>query len=147
MNLLIRAAPPWWQAALAVVGAATLTCLVSPVMAGTSNSLMDISSDGRLLACSNRDSGTVSVVDLKTNAITREVRVGAKPEGVSALAGKSVVLTGTLDAMTREQARNRIERAGGRVVSSVSRQTDYVVVGRDPGSKAARASELDIPTS
>ena len=54
-------------------------------LAGSSNSLMDVSADGALLACSNRDSGTVTLVDLKTNAKLREVAVGQKPEGVSFL--------------------------------------------------------------
>lgn len=53
------------------------------VRAGHSNSLMDISSDGRLLACSNRDSGTVSIVDLQTHRALREFSVGQHPEGVS----------------------------------------------------------------
>jgi YVTN family beta-propeller protein len=52
-------------------------------LAGSSNSLMDISNDGRLLACSNRDSGSVTFVDLTTNKVIREVQVGKKPEGVS----------------------------------------------------------------
>lgn len=51
--------------------------------AGTSNSLMDISADGTLLACSNRDSGTVTFVDTATNKVLREVKVGHKPEGIS----------------------------------------------------------------
>lgn len=54
--------------------------------AGRSNSLMDISSDGKWLACSNRDSGTVSIVDLDTNKVVYEVKVGKKPEGVSFIA-------------------------------------------------------------
>jgi YVTN family beta-propeller protein len=58
---------------------------VSPVLAGTTAGLMDISADGALLACSNRDSGTVSVVDLRTNRKVREVKVGSKPEGVTFL--------------------------------------------------------------
>lgn len=57
--------------------------LASPANAGSSNSLMDISADGKLLACSNRDSGTVTFVDLSTNKVLREVKVGHKPEGVS----------------------------------------------------------------
>jgi DNA-binding beta-propeller fold protein YncE/cytochrome c553 len=57
----------------------------SPLLAGSSNSLMDISSDGRYLACSNRDSGTVTVVDLTAGKKLHEVRVGSKPEGVSFL--------------------------------------------------------------
>ncbi len=53
------------------------------VFAGSSNSLMDISRDGRLLACSNRDSGTVTVVSLPDHTVLREVPVGRHPEGVS----------------------------------------------------------------
>ena len=54
-------------------------------IAGRSNSLMDISADGELLACSNRDSGTLTIVDLQTHKKLREVAVGTKPEGVSFL--------------------------------------------------------------
>ncbi|MFT5325156.1 MAG: YVTN family beta-propeller protein [Planctomycetaceae bacterium] len=63
--------------------AALAAAMANPAAAGTSNSLMDISSDGALLACSNRDSGTVTFVDLATNKVLREVKVGHKPEGVS----------------------------------------------------------------
>jgi len=52
-------------------------------VAGTSNSLMDISADGELLACSNRDSGTVTIVDLNSHKKLREINVGQKPEGVT----------------------------------------------------------------
>ena len=62
-----------------------ITLATSPVLGGVSNSLMDISTDGALLACSNRDSGTVTVVDLKTFQKRHEVKVGNKPEGVSFL--------------------------------------------------------------
>ncbi len=55
------------------------------VDAGAASSLMDISTDGRLLACSNRDSGTVSIVDLSTHSKTHEIPVGHHPEGVSFL--------------------------------------------------------------
>jgi DNA ligase (NAD+) len=60
------------------------------------------------------------------------------------LAGKSIVLTGSLDGVTREQAARAVEERGGRVASSVSKKTDYVVVGADPGSKAERARELGV---
>ena len=63
----------------------TLLAAVAPARAGSSNSLMDISADGALLACSNRDSGTVTFVDTKTKKAIREVKVGLKPEGVSFL--------------------------------------------------------------
>jgi YVTN family beta-propeller protein len=61
-------------------------CLVGVhVQAGTSNGLMDLSTDGRLLACSNRDSGTVTVVDLQTGEKRSEIAVGRHPEGVTFL--------------------------------------------------------------
>jgi DNA ligase (NAD+) len=60
--------------------------------------------------------------------------------------GKTFVLTGGLDSMTRDQARKIIETLGGRVSSSVSKKTDFVVAGKDPGSKYAEAERLGIKT-
>ena len=61
------------------------------------------------------------------------------------LAGKTFVLTGTLPNLTRDEARQRIEAAGGRVTGSVSKKTDYLVAGSAPGSKRAKAESLNIP--
>jgi DNA ligase (NAD+) len=60
------------------------------------------------------------------------------------LAGKTLVLTGTLPTLTRDAAREKIEAAGGKVAGSVSKKTDYVVAGEEAGSKLAKAQELGV---
>ena len=67
------------------------------------------------------------------------------PPGEGPLAGKTLVLTGTLPDLTREQATERIIAAGGRVTGSVSKKTDYVVAGESAGSKLAKAEKLGVP--
>ena len=67
-----------------------------------------------------------------------------KRSQTGALAGKTFVLTGTLSGMTREEASELIAEAGGKVSGSVSKKTDYVVVGDDPGSKYTKAQQLGI---
>lgn len=69
----------------------------------------------------------------------------AGPEG-GALTGKVVVFTGTLETMTRPEAKARAEALGAKVTDSVSRKTDLVILGLDAGSKAKRAAELGIRT-
>ena len=72
--------------------------------------------------------------------------VAATPsDAAQTLAGKIFVLTGTLPNLKRSDAQALIEAAGGRVTSSVTRKTDYVVAGSDPGSKLRRAEDLSIP--
>ena len=63
-----------------------------------------------------------------------------------ALTGKTIVFTGTLETMTRPEAKAMAERLGARVTDSVSRKTDLVVLGADAGSKAKRAAELEVAT-
>ena len=60
------------------------------------------------------------------------------------LAGKTFVLTGSLDHLTRDDAKQRLTRHGARVTASVSGKTDFLVAGSDPGSKLVRAEELGI---
>ncbi|NPV82509.1 MAG: NAD-dependent DNA ligase LigA [Candidatus Aminicenantes bacterium] len=73
-------------------------------------------------------------------------REKAEKAGPQPLQGLSFVLTGTLSSMTRDQAKEKIESLGGSVSSSVSKKTDYLVVGEEPGSKLEKARELGVKT-
>ena len=106
-----------------------------------------------------RDIGTViakSIVDyfsdsnnIKLISDLREIGVNMEYSGSALVlddefAGKTFVLTGTLEKLTRNEAKEYIESMGGVVTSSVSSKTDYVVVGTSPGSKYDRAIKLNI---
>jgi DNA ligase (NAD+) len=82
------------------------------------------------------------VDDLRGLGLTLEEE--GPPPGEGPLAGKTLVLTGTLQALTREQATEMIVAAGGKVTGSVSRKTDYVVAGDGAGSKLAKAEQLAV---
>jgi DNA ligase (NAD+) len=76
-----------------------------------------------------------------------EVEPAAAPEGGgSPLAGKTIVFTGTLEHMTRAEAKATAEALGAKVAGSVSRSTDFVVVGAEAGTKARKAMELGVRT-
>ena len=88
--------------------------------------------------------------DPANRALVRDLQAaGLQPtppaESGSALAGKVFVLTGTLPALTREEAASKIEAAGGKVSGSVSKKTNYVLAGAEAGSKLEKAQSLGVP--
>jgi DNA ligase (NAD+) len=84
----------------------------------------------------NRD-----IVDRLTRQVT--IRNAERPKD-SPVAGKTVVFTGTLEKMTRDEAKAMAERLGAKVAGSVSKKTDYVVAGPGAGSKLGKARELAV---
>jgi DNA ligase (NAD+) len=82
---------------------------------------------------------------LRSKGLRLEQEASERRTAGGPLEGKTLVLTGTLPSLSREQASALIKRAGGKVTNSVSKKTDYVVAGETPGSKLARAEELGTP--
>ncbi|MDO4733351.1 MAG: NAD-dependent DNA ligase LigA [Bacillota bacterium] len=68
-----------------------------------------------------------------------------RPQEETRLSGKKVVVTGTLPGISREEAKALLEQAGAQVLSSVSKKLDYLLMGKNPGSKETKARELGIP--
>ncbi len=83
---------------------------------------------------------------LKAAGVNTESQVPAQSDEPGKLAGKIVVLTGTLSAMSREEATLRLESLGAKVTGSVSKKTSFVVAGADAGSKLQKAESLGIET-
>lgn len=91
------------------------------------------------------DFGRQAVADLREVGVEMEMPQAAESTGPGPLAGKTLVVTGTLTRYTREEIEELIARSGGRAASSVSSKTDYVVAGEKAGSKLAKAQQLGVP--
>ncbi|HEY8779201.1 MAG TPA: NAD-dependent DNA ligase LigA [Solirubrobacterales bacterium] len=95
------------------------------------------------IAESLADEGTWELIEkLRKHGLKMEQEGPRRPARGGPLDGKTLVLTGTLPNLTREEANALIKRAGGKVTGSVSKKTDYVVAGEDPGTKMQKAEEL-----
>ena len=119
----------------ATVGQLQQTSEIGPVLAESLRSWFDEPRNRQLLE-RLRDAGVNMDVPL-------EQRVAAETSGH--LTGKTYVITGTLQSMSREQAAAALERFGAKVTNSVSKKTTGVIVGSEPGSKAEKAQTLGVP--
>ncbi|MFH2067881.1 MAG: NAD-dependent DNA ligase LigA [Candidatus Omnitrophota bacterium] len=92
-----------------------------------------------------RDTETVKVINKLKTAEVNTVQKEKKPPARNPIfAGKSVVVTGTLEGMTRSGAEKMVKKLGGRVSSSVSKKTGYLIAGKDPGSKLDKAKNFGV---
>jgi DNA ligase (NAD+) len=115
----------------------------------TVQELDDIPEIGLTVAQSVRDwfddEGNVTLTErLHQAGVRTEIERGQAKNVDARFAGKLFVLTGRLDSMTRDEARALIETRGGRVVSSVSKNTDFVIAGEEAGSKLEKAQALGV---
>jgi DNA ligase (NAD+) len=90
-----------------------------------------------------QDGNLRTITELLEGGVTPVAEERSAPPGV--LAGKGFVFTGTLAGLSREEARETVERLGGRVLSTVNGKVSYLVAGDKPGSKLSRAEKLGVP--
>lgn len=90
------------------------------------------------------DYGRVTIEGLRAAGVRLD-EPNASPIGEGPLSGKTLVVTGTLERFSRQEAEEAIRRAGGRASGSVSKKTDYVVAGAEAGSKLDKAQKLGVP--
>ena len=104
---------------------------IGPVIAESLKSFLD------------QEANMQDIENLSNSGVVVEDPEAARKE-VGVLAGKQFVLTGTLSKFSRDEAKKKIESLGGRVTSAVSTKTDYIVAGKDAGSKLTKAKKIEI---
>ena len=139
------------------VGEATAKALarhfgtLDAVMDATEEQLTEVSDVGPIVAKSlltffEQPHNREVVAQLRACGVRWEESEGGRPAAAppKPLAGKIFVITGTLPSLGRDEAKDRVEAAGGKVAGSVSKKTDFVVVGAEAGSKLLKAQELGV---
>ena len=139
------------------VGEATAAALaahfgsLAALRGADADALVEVPDVGPVVAASVRrffdDSGNTAIIDVLARELSWEEAdsVGAHETLPSPLAGKTIVLTGTLESMSRDDARRRLQALGAKVTGSVSKRTDFVVAGESAGSKLDKARTLGVP--
>ena len=125
---------------------------VDAIAAAGVEEITEVNEIGPVIAASIRgfldsEAGREAISRLKQVGVDVSSRRGpaeSAPPGELPLAGKTVVVTGTLEGFTRDGAKEAIKAVGGRAASSVSKKTDFVVAGDSPGSKADKARSLGV---
>jgi DNA ligase (NAD+) len=121
---------------------------IDKIAAASEEELANAEGVGDVIARAVREyfdrASTAVLLDKLRRAGVRMSEERAKTTGP--LTGKTFVITGTLDAFSREEAAERIEALGGKVTSGLSKKTDYLVVGASPGTKLDKATKLGVKT-
>jgi len=122
---------------------------LAPLLDASEEELLEVRDVGPVLAESIRDffaePHNRSVIEALRKAGVRWDEGPRRRAEAGPLAGRTFVLTGTLPALSRDEAKALLEAAGAAVAGSVSKKTDYVVAGADAGSKLAKAQALGVP--
>jgi len=121
------------------------------MLAASEEALAEVEDVGHVIAASvfkflHGEQGAQAIEHLRTAGV--DMTAPLKPraaEPTGPLAGKTIVVTGTLEKYSREQIEALIEESGGRAGSSISKKTDYLVAGTEAGSKLAKAEKLGVP--
>ena len=136
--------PYWYNMRLGAIDEGKKLGAVVTIMNAKEDALADIDQIGPTMAksiCEYFQNQADSVNQLLNFVNPQQEKIKRSNK----LAGKTIVVTGSLETMTRQQAQQAIRQAGGKTVSSVSKKTDFVLAGKNAGSKLEKAQKLAVP--